>query len=72
MSLPIAGLASAMDSGPNPGTKTELTAALDDLVSSAFANGVRVDDGGYVLRHDDPELPDWEVVITRTTKPPDD
>ncbi|MFB6136660.1 MAG: hypothetical protein ABEJ04_07855 [Halobacteriaceae archaeon] len=56
------------DTGRGPTTKAELEAALDALVLTAYENGVRVDNGGYSLRHADPGLPDWEVTITRTTK----
>lgn len=52
----------------SPTTRLELERDLDDLLSRAFNNGIRVDNGGYALRHEDPDLPDWEVVITRASK----
>lgn len=57
-----------MDNESGPTTKAELEKALDELVLRAHANGVEVDNGGFALRHDEPEIPDWEVLITRTTK----
>lgn len=57
-----------MTNETGPQTKAELRTALHTLVETAFLNGVTVDNGGYALRHDDPEIPDWEVHITQTTK----
>jgi hypothetical protein len=57
---------------PQPTSKAELRDALDELVLAAYANGVEVDDGAYALRHDDPGVPDWEVLISETTKVHDD
>lgn len=55
------------DSGPT--TKEELSIALDELVRQAHTNGVDVDNGGYDLLHPEPNVPDWDVVITRLKKP---
>ncbi|WP_255149112.1 hypothetical protein [Halorarius halobius] len=57
-----------MSTDSEPVTKEELRTALDELILVAYENGVDVDNGGYALRHEDPELPDWEVVVTKTTK----
>ena len=51
------------DSGPS--TKEELRTVLDEIVLSAYENGVPVADGAYPLEHDDPDLPDWDLLITR-------
>lgn len=52
-----------------PRTRGELEIAIDELLREAYANGVVVDNGGYGLRHEDSDIPDWEVHITRTAKP---
>jgi len=57
------------ESGPT--TRAELRSALDRIILRAHTNGVDVDNGGFPLRHDDPTVPDWDVHITRTTKPAD-
>ena len=54
------------DSGVS--TKEQLAMALDSLITEAYKHSVNVDNGGFELRHDEPDIPDWEVHITRTTK----
>lgn len=49
-----------------PTTKAELDTRLDELILRALENGVDVNDSAYDLRHDDPELPNWEVQIVET------
>jgi hypothetical protein len=51
-----------------PTTKRELRNELDRLVQTAYKNGVEVNNSAYALRHDDPEIPDWEIHLTRTMK----
>lgn len=58
-----------MSTDTGPTSKAELRDALDMLVQAAYVNGVEVDNGGYALTHADPTIPDWEIHITRTTKP---
>lgn len=50
------------DTGPT--TKDELRDTLDELLLKAYENGVEVDNGGYGLTHDDPAVPNWDVLIT--------
>ncbi len=57
-----------MASDSEPATKEELRDALDTLVLNAYENGVRVDNGGYPLNHADPDIPDWDLHITRVDK----
>jgi hypothetical protein len=47
-----------------PTTRKEFEQALDELVRTAAANGVRVR-GGFGLRHPAPDSPDWAVEFTR-------
>lgn len=51
-----------------PADRVELQALLDELICRANENGVEVADHGYVLRHRDSELPDWDVEITRMSE----
>lgn len=57
-----------MASGSGPATKEELRVALDTLVLNAYENGVQVDNGGYPLNHSNPDIPDWDLLITRVEK----
>ena len=50
-------------SNSGPTSKEELRKSLDETIKQAYENGVELDNGGYELRHDDPEIPDWEVLI---------
>lgn len=49
----------------SPTSKSELREALDDLVQNAYQNGVKVDNGGYELRHSEESVPDWDLTIIR-------
>lgn len=49
----------------SPESHDEFEEALDTLIQRAYQNGVTVADGGYDLRHSNPEVPDWEVLIVR-------
>lgn len=51
------------DSGPT--TKEELQVALHRVILKAYQNGVQIDDGGYALNHDETDIPDWDIHITR-------
>jgi hypothetical protein len=51
----------------DPTTKREFQEAMDDLILRALENGVPIDNGGYVLRHDG-ETRDLEVMIFRLKK----
>jgi hypothetical protein len=55
------------DSGPT--TKAELQDAFDTVLLQAYRNGIQVGGQGYTIRHDDPELPDWELEIVPIPKP---
>jgi hypothetical protein len=46
-----------------PTTKEELRQSLDETVVQAYENGVNVADGAYQLHHDDPDIPDWELML---------
>lgn len=49
----------------SPTSKAELEAALDELIQTAFSNGVHVGNGGYELTHEDNSVPDWDLTIIR-------
>jgi hypothetical protein len=57
-----------VNSGPK--TKAEFEKALDELIVRASQNGVSIDNGGYVLQHNPPDVPDMEVMFYRLAKPP--
>lgn len=57
-----------MSNQTTPTTRTELHAAMDDLLSEAHENGVAVHNHSYPLRHNNPKLPDWEVIVTQVSK----
>ena len=52
-----------MSGQTDPTTKAELQSDLDELVIRAYLNGVKVADCGYSLRHDDSNIPDWDMQI---------
>jgi hypothetical protein len=41
---------------------------LRDLLNEAHANGVEIE-GGWPVLNEDPDLPDWDVVIVGMAKP---
>lgn len=56
------------DPETGPQTRAELNDALGVLLTKAYTNGVDPGDDAYEIRHTQPEISDWEVHITRTTK----
>lgn len=51
--------------GQEPTTKEELRQALDKIIQQAYTNDVNLNDGAYPLHHDDPDLPDFELMLFR-------
>ena len=51
-----------------PETRAEFESDLGDLVRAAYANDAVISNEGYTLRHDDADIPDWEVVLTEVQK----
>ena len=49
-------------------TREEFEAELGELIRAAYANDAVVSNEGYTLRHDDHEIPDWEVVLVEVEK----
>jgi len=58
-----------MTTNSSPATKAELQEALDMVLLQAYNSGLQVGGQGYTIRHDDPELPDWELEIVPIPKP---
>lgn len=54
-----------MESGLGPTTKSELKVEIEKLLLQAYFNGVDVDNGGYPFYHEDPEVPNWDLHLTR-------
>ena len=54
-----------MKSGLGPTTKNELRVEIEKLLLQAHNNGVDLDNGGYAFHHEDPEVPDWDLHLTR-------
>lgn len=50
-----------------PRTESELSSSLQRLLNAASRNGISVE-GGWAVRNA-PELPDWDIHITRVEKP---
>ena len=50
-------------SGAGPITKEELRQSLDKTVCKASENGVDVEDATFQLRHDDPNIPNLEIML---------
>lgn len=50
-----------------PTTKQEFTSRLDSLLRSAHRNGVEIE-GGWAVRTDETNQPDWGVEIYEVTK----
>lgn len=46
-----------------PATKEELRQSLDEIIQQAYNNGVDLNDGAYPLQHDDPDTPDFELML---------
>ena len=55
-----------------PQTREEFERELGEPVRAAYANDAVVSNEGYTLRHDDAEIPDWEVVLTEVEKRTED
>ena len=51
-----------------PETREEFENELGELVRAAYENDAVVSNDGYTLRHDDHEIPDWEVVLVEVEK----
>lgn len=51
-----------------PETREEFESRLDELVRAAYENGAVTSNEGYTLRHDDREIPDWEVTLVEVQK----
>lgn len=43
--------------------KEELRQSLDEIIVQAHENGVDIEDGAYHFQHDDPDIPDWEIIL---------
>jgi len=46
-----------------PTTKDELCQSLDETILEAYENGVEIESGACPLQHDNPEIPDLEIVF---------
>jgi len=46
-----------------PTTKEELSHSLDEAILQAHENGVEIESGAYPLYHDDPDIPDVEIMF---------
>ena len=46
-----------------PTTRAELRQSLDETIQQAYKNGVNLNDGAYPLQHDDPDMPDFELML---------
>ncbi|QLG29836.1 hypothetical protein HUG10_19690 (plasmid) [Halorarum halophilum] len=55
-----------------PRTRVELEESLNMVLQRAHENGVDFNDIGIDLRHDVPDIPDWEVRIIHLQKTPND
>ncbi len=57
-----------MDPSANVPAEEEFAERLRELVNDAHANGVDVE-GGWPVLNEDPDLPDWDVVVVELAKP---
>lgn len=55
-----------------PTSKQEFELALDKVIVQAYRNGVSLDNGGYILRHNSSDIPDLELMIYRLAETPTD
>jgi hypothetical protein len=52
----------------NVPAEEEFAERLRELVNDAHANGVDLE-GGWPVLNEDPDLPDWDVVVVELAKP---
>ena len=57
-----------MDSSEDGSAEADFAERLRELVNEAHENGVDVE-GGWPVLNEDPDLPDWDVVVVGMAKP---
>lgn len=49
-------------------SEAEFRSKLDELLINAHNSGLEINNQSYALRHQDPDVPDWDVIISRLAK----